>query len=375
MCDARLSPKRVAVLGVALAVCVATAARAQRAAVYERRLDSLMVFWRAAHEAARVHALHQQSLYERSDTVHAGPLLVLAARAPVILARQAADSVYALLAPGYGRALDLLRSHTFVVRNIRPSDVDGVDSSYVLVAEVLRDGSEAFRQVVVPERAVVTSVLRAAVLRALLRDVDRGLKGWLANDLPWDTAATSVWAPARLSLLSSGAAAARRCYQADIEQCRLALRLREPADPIVELYDASDRRRIVSRIDDEWRVRTLPTGAGACMAGDDAMCVAVLRQMELPDPVSSAHRHQLLQVAIALGGSGAMERLILTPGTPEARLGAAARVGADSVMRAWIARIRSGRKSSDDMSPAIAGFSIGWILVFGAIALASSRWR
>ena len=205
--------------------------------------------------------------------------------------------------------------------------------------------------------------------------MDHQVAVWVANDLPSDTAASTVWAQARLSLLSSGAAVARRCYGGDLAQCRLALRLKEPSDPVVDLYDDTDRRRLVGHVEDDWRGRSLSSGAGVCIAGNDETCIALLRGLEIPDPVSSAHRVQLVQVAMSMGGADAMQRLLLTSGTLDERLAAAARTPTDSVVRVWLHHVRSGSKSSEDMSPLIAGFSLGWTVLFGAMALRSSRWR
>lgn len=350
-------------------------AAAQDVRAYQRRVDSLVVVWRRAQAARVADEERRRKSYETSVAVSAGPLRLLASPGRQDLARQAGDAVVADLSPMYGRALDTLRSNTFVIRDHQPEEAGRTDSNFVRVLEVTQHGGEPFRLVLRPDLPLVTNALRTAVLRALLRSADPGLAFWLqTTDLPSDTLPSREWAAARLNFLSSVAAVARRCYAGDLGACRLALRITESADPLTQLYDSTDRRRLVDMLArDSWR--GAPPGTDACLSGSDAACVTILRRGHSAHPVSAVHRSQLLQVAMVVGGPGAMERLMSTNGGVDARLAAAARAPTDTLLKAWLARVRAGEKPSDNMSPALAAVSVGWILAFTVLGLRSSRWR
>ena len=362
----------------ALALCamaIATAA-GQNVPRYQRQVDSLTLAWRSAQSALEMDLEQQRLTLALRDTLVDGPIHVMVSPRRRALAQRAVSGARLSLSHWYGTSLATLDSHTFAVRDVTPSDGDGVDSTYVIVSEIVA-GTQAYRQVVLPDSALVTTSLRTAMLRALARSLDAPLRQWLsATDLPVDTLRVRDWTNARLQLLSSGAAVGRRCYNGDVRACRLALLLDESTDPFVDLYDSGQRRSMVERMEENgWR-RGRGRSPSGCLAGDDQECIAALRGLgTMPHPIRSTHRTELVQVAMAIGGAGAMQRLLTTTGGVDARLQAAAGVPTDSIVRAWVTRIRSGRKPSDDMSPAIAGLSLVWTLVFGAMALRSSRWR
>jgi len=353
-----------------------SSATGQTVSRYQRQVDSLTLAWRGAQSALEANLEEQRVTLALRDTLAVGPLHIMVSPRRRALAQRVAVGALASLSSSYGTSLTLLGRNTFAVRDVTASDGDGVDSTYVLVSEVV-GGAQAFRQVVLPDSAIVTTALRMAMLRALARSLDAPPRQWLsATDLPFDTLRAPDWTNARLQLLSSGAAVGQRCYNEDIRACRLALLLDESADPFVDLYDAAERRGLVERMEESgyhrWQGRS-PTG---CTAGDDGECIAALRGLgTMPHPIRSTHRRELVQVAMAIGGAGAMQRFLSTRGGIDARIQSAAGVPTDSVVHAWIGRVRGGRKPSDDMSPAIAGFSLAWTLVFGAMALRSSRWR
>jgi len=287
------------------------------------------------------------------------------------MTRLAADSVVAQLTPMYGRALDELSRHTLVLRRQKVNDVGEKDTSYVLIAELQADSTEKFSIVVAPEVRLVYASLRDAALKVLLRATDPHFAKWLFAQLPVDTVPSLQWSQTRAELLSAFAVG-RRCYAGRMHDCRLALGITESADPVVELLDASDRRKLVESLREElWGRR----GGEQCRSGVDTACIAVLRSNFVRAPISSRHRIDVVRLAMALGGAQSMERLLMTTGSVDERLAAAARMPTDSVLRRWVSRARNARKASDDMSLGIAASSLGWVLILGAMALRSSRWR
>ena len=371
MCRTALG--RALILAGALG-CPIALASAQDVRMYERRVDSLTRVWRGS-VAAR--AAFEESIrrdYKSYDTVNAGPMHLLVEPRLSTLARRAADSAVTSLQPMYGNALEELRRHTLVVRHERVSDIGYSDTSYILIAE-LTNAKELFPSVVVPEARIVAGRLQDAALKILLRATDRTFANWLFTQLPIDTVASSEWSRTRVDLLSSQAVVARRCYAGNIPDCRLTLGLTEAADPVVDLFDAADRRKIVEEMRRNWWGRIDAAAGDECLAGKDAQCIAVLRGPYFRPPVAAEHHLNIVRLAIALGGPKAMERMLTTKGSIDDRIAAAARVPTDSVLRVWVARARDTRNASADMSLGIAATSFGWILICGAMAFRGSRWR
>lgn len=347
-------------------------AHAQELRRYEHRVDSLANVWRGTVTQRIAYEQQQRGNYRSFAPIEAGPLHLLVDTATAAMARRAADSVVAQLAPTYGHALDELRRHTLVLRRQRVNDVGEKDTAYVLIAELQSDSTERFSIVVAPELNLVSVSLRDAALKVLLRATDPHFAKWLFAQLPLDTVPSLEWSRTRVALLSSFAVG-RRCYAGSIRDCRLALDITESVDPVVETLDASDRRKLVQDLREEnmWGRR----GGEDCVRGSDSACIAFLRVNHIRAPISSSHRIDVVRLAMALGGPRSMERLLMTNGSVDDRIAAAAHMPTDAVLRRWVSRARDARKASDDMSLGIAASSLGWVLILGAMALRSSRWR
>lgn len=361
---------------VALMAGGALVAQAQDRRIYEQRSDSMLRVWRELVTASQAYNDSVARDTRRYHTVRAGPLGVeVAEPRHVPLATAALRDLHASLGPMYGRALDTLGAHRFIVR----SETDRLRDDLILLAEVTPErGYEIASAVVYPDSAAVVGGLRVLMLQALGRSVDPTFIRWLRGSLPQDTARTSDWTAARVDLLSSQSSVGFRCYQGDIRACQLSLSLLPVSDTVMELFDAADRRRMVQNAP-EWERRFTETATlEKCEAGVDSACAVVLRRpggAGLPDPVPTTHRLAVVQLATSLGGRGAYERLLLTDGTPAQRISAAAKIPIDSVMRIWVARARNARLGSEAMSLGIAASSVVWVLAFGALAMRGSRWR
>ena len=382
-------PAPRALLVVAALACPIGHSFAQTMREYERRVDTLAQAWRRATALRIEYGEAHARDYRGFDMVTVGPMRVLTEQSTDSLARHGAEFAVASLLPLYGRALEELRTHTLVVRSERVTDVEDTTKAFVMVAEArqraARDPSpfilgsgrekERFPVVVAAEKELVDAALRDAALKLMLAVADSGVSRWLFSQLPVDTVPSTEWTRARIDLLSSQAVVAKRCYAGRVQDCRVSLGITESADPAVEWFDAAGRRKLVEGIrKNDWSGSD-PVATEACYAGSDSACVSILRNSPLPTPVSSTQRINIVRLAISLGGSGAMERFLLTPGAVDVRIAAAARVPTDSVVQVWLARAHGARTVSDDMSPGIAASSIGWILLCGVLAFRSSRWR
>jgi hypothetical protein len=99
-----------------------------------------------------------------------------------------------------------------------------------------------------------------------------------------------------------------------------------------------------------------------------------LNIFELP-PAGPVARDALTWQAIRMGGEGAVERLITHPGQPAEALAAAARVPADSVIKAWHRNIREGSLGSDDLGVSMVLVAMGWVALLAFLATRITRWR
>lgn len=354
------------------------AAPAQLRAAYERRLDSLAAVYRTAN--ARLVAV-RDSLARAGmvrDTVAVGPMRILTDVATAELSRQAGERVVASLTRHYRFLLPHFTTHPLIARRVGRTGFSVGDSAYVAIGAVSMKGEWISTADVPPHLDDVTSTLLRAALGSLSGAVDTSIIRWAGMVPPLDSAPTFIYTRARADMISSHSFTARQCYAGDMKACRLALAITPVADVATEWFNASDRRALIARNDRTGWASIRPETAESCKAGNDSLCIAIIRahpDVTIGPPLRQMHRVTIVQLAGAIGGEGAYERLLTTPGSLDERIAAAARVPTDSVLRVWTARAKGVELPSDDMSPMIALTSVGWILVCGALALRSSRWK
>jgi hypothetical protein len=228
-----------------------------------------------------------------------------------------------------------------------------------------------------PDSLSVAVSLHHALSFAMFDAADPAFFAWASYTIPRDTPRVSGWAQQRLALVSSGTAVGQRCYRGDLVACRIALLLAPEADPVLTWHDSVTRRRLVRRHGALARRRD-QNEERRCLAGSDAACIAVLQQFPpsaFREPGASALRVGFLKHALAVGGPGAIERLLGVHTSPAGRLEAAARQPLDSVIGSWQARVKHTRAPSEDLTIGITMVSLLWTTAIGALALRSSRWR
>jgi hypothetical protein len=116
-----------------------------------------------------------------------------------------------------------------------------------------------------------------------------------------------------------------------------------------------------------------------CVEGRSAdACTALLRRLparSLEPPLRNGPR-ALVEQALDLGGPDAYDRLMASPHRPLGeRLAVAAGVPQDSLVARWRARVIVARPRAVTLTPRGAWAAFVWILVLGALALQSTRWR
>lgn len=355
-----------------LACALAMPALSQERALYARRVDSLAKVYERAQQTLKAFNDSIMRNTRRYDTVIVPPVRVLTDSSTLNLATDAARYAATALRRTFGAALDEVATHSFVVRIERTNK-----DPYVFVGGLGADGREYNIALTQARSDHVSGALTGTVRRLLDVKVDPVLRHWLGEAVPVDTASAAMWTNVRLALLSGPMTAGKRCYTGDIGACKIILGLASVDDPAVALLDSADRHRLVLNVATQtWRA--LPVEVAPCVSGNDALCIEALRKMPqemMHAMLGSPHRASVVQTAVAIGGAGATERLLLTPGDPSQRLAAAAGVSTDSVVRVWRQRVHDARVAGDAMTPGIAASSLAWIFAFGALALRSSRWR
>lgn len=328
---------RALIAAAASVLSLAASGAAQDVTLQSRLADSL---GSAARTAAALRLAFDDSVSRvraGSDTLTVGPfrMLVPATRELAAAgARIAADS----LRPLGDLVTTALHPYTFLIRR---STVPRWSDSRIapVVVSVLDSGRNRradFWEQSEDPRVIARFLLnhaRALVTQRLDGEVAQWMHG-RSDGIPpllFDSVPAFAWQQHRLSLVSSSDEVERRCYDGNMADCRHVLGFDTIREPLRG---------------DGWS----PT-------------------------MYTRYRVALVQLAIQLGGDGAVQRLFTSEGTPEQRIARIAGVPADSVVRAWHSRVRTVRLPSENLSAGMAVTSLGWIGLLGFLALRNSRWR
>jgi hypothetical protein len=345
----------------------------------ELRVDSLARIAQRARGAVHAHDDSARRIARTLDTAHASAFRVVAERPVIGQTRAIAPIVVDSVRSAVGTALSRLTGFTFRVQVEHHARWGRIgDTTRELVVSIIRPNGAEMRAWRGPvDSASIAASLHHAITYAAFAVPDPALFAWAGNAIPDDTVLVSEWANQRLLLISSASAVGTRCYEGDINACRIALMLSR-ADPIREWHDSTTRRNLVRRRGELAR-RMDARAEQQCLAGSDASCIALLQVF----PASTFHepavvtlRFGLLRHALSLGGAGSTERLLMaSAGSPSDRLEAAARMPIDSLIRSWQTRVRETHAPSEDLTFGITIMSLAWAAGMGALSLRSSRWR
>lgn len=346
----------------------------------ELRVDSLARIAAMSRSEVKAYDDSVRTHARAVDTAFAGPPLVTAGREISAETRAMVAGVIDSIRLTTGSALSRLSGYTLRLHVEKHPDWRRPgDTTRELIATMLRpDGTQLGGWRGQSDSASIAQTLRFATTFATFAVASPSLLSWAGSALPTDTLRASDWANLRLLLVSSNTAVADRCYRGDAHACRVALMLAPSGDPVLDWHDSTTRRTLVHRFGAY--ARRMDQGAvQQCLGGSDSACVAVLllfpREM-FREPTASGLRSGFLRYAVAVGGAGAVERLLITDAVdPMARLEAASQVPIDSLIGSWRARIRETRAPSDDLTFGITIMSLAWVTGMGALSLRSSRWR
>src|SRR6266542_3631424 len=225
-------------------------------------------------------------------------------------------------------------------------------------------------------RDVAFQLVRAASA-AIGQGTDTALTNWLGPMLLPDATARVERSHVYVELVTAPAVAVRRCYAGVVESCAAALGT-VAGDRALLWYDAPERRTVVGRNLESAQHLGLYAASRACLDQEsDAACLAVLHALPwLEPPLSNEARQSLARVALSLGCRRAFIRLAENTGRPlTQRLALAAAVPLDSLIHQWRELVIAARPRPVTLSARFAWAALGWSVVFGLLALRSTRWR
>lgn len=327
------------------------------------RADSLLAEWQQAKQFADL----QDSLRlgrERGgrDTIRVGALVFLVNRSPLPL-REAAAIAWPQIERFYGPAAQAFAQRPFLTQAVDPDTNEDVPPG---------------RAIKILWNTDVAPLARALVAMADLGPLDPALHDWLGGVVVPRFDSGPGHAAVYIQLVTGPSQAAQRCYRGDHAACRDALSLGAMTDPASQWYGPVERRAMVLTQYGEFLRRT---GHGqavrSCELGSNESCLQLLRSLgTLIPPLDYQARLTLLETAVRVGGTETFQRFLATPSGPMgSRLAAAARVSEDSLVGRWRSDVLAARPTPVPLPAWGSWVALGWVAVFGACGLRSSRWR
>jgi len=340
---------------------------AEEIARLERRVDSMRVEQR--HATALVAAAGTVVAPARSvatlDLIRVGGFQIRANRSPLPVTA-AAEEAWRQLGGYFGDELAQLPLRPILVEGTHPDSNGG--------------SLEEKADLVIRWDQSVGSLVAQLIGAAGPDPLDADLEQWLGGRPRPGSGTVAALAKARDQLVLAPFSTGHDCVAGDLIACRGALRL-GPADGwAAQSFPEPGDRRQVALLVGRTRSGALAAGVERCLgARDDESCSAVVRAVDisaLPSVADQATRRTLLDAALRRGGAGAYHRLRATPSPAmEVRLAAAAGVPIDTLLADWRVEMVQAVRTVTPWSTKIGVAGIGWLVVFLACALWSSRWR
>jgi len=399
MSDRRASLALFAALALAYAPALAAQgrgdARDASAQVLQRRVDSLRIALRdqeAAERDAGLLAERRIAGVRLRTTASMQQAAAVATNAAVARARQVlgadADSVA-------GKLRLTLRERTARTRKSQPwfnlwSNGNTATYDRVYGAELEASYGDESLSGYSFQWPLVTAELQSSVLTLIERTASRQtpdpLAHWLERQVPLRAVTDAFWTDLYRSLATADAALVRRCTAGDASACRRAFAVDSmPSDRLAAWYDESDlptlaafagdgnqRGQMYRSFSDEERE---DCGVNRHIETCRRM-LALLPPDAFGIPMAPTARASLAQLALELGGPGAISRVRMAPAPSVAtQLSVAAGVPIDTLIGRWQQRLMASRPRSPLPGVSFVLASMACIVVCGAWAARSEPWK
>lgn len=333
----------------------------------QARADSLAREWRQATVVAdAVDSVERARALAGRDTIRVGALTIVADPSPLPL-REAAGRAWPVIDSLYGSEAQQLEQRPYLIVPVDPDTT------------VERPRIHSGIAITWDEDAAPLALLLLS--NVPIARPDTAWRSWLGGAVLPMIHAAQRRAGVYVELVTAPSQAARRCFLGDLSACRDALDLAGDANRLQRWYpSAPERRALVLRLFSGFFFnRASQEALEACRQGHDAPCLHLLGTLapgELPRPLPYDARATLVDLALRVGGREAYHRLVASAGAPiNDRLAAAAGVRVDSLVARWRAEIVGSRPVPVTLPPWGPWIAVGWIGVFTACGLRSSRWR
>ncbi len=325
------------------------------------------------------------------DTVRVGAVTLISAKDALPMMRASIAGADANVRRAFGDAGDRALVHTEVTAHLDFATPAGAGPAAGAVHHGslrihLRVGNGA--EDLAPERWPADSVdagpdLALGVSRAIRASLDSTMRMWMPVPRPPGADSMELGERAFRVAVTSGSAAVRRCLAGNDEQCKSALGLIPPADPVRAWYDPIDYPDLLkhlSNLNAQLETEVGTSTVRSCLREHDASAcgkvVARIPASALHAPMPDDDRALLFLTAMQHGGAGAFDRLAADSGaTPIARLARAAGLSEHDLLAEWRKRVTVSQPAKALPTFAIAVASLVWIGgCFGA-ALRGTPWN
>lgn len=308
------------------------------------------------------------------DTVFVGPLRIVTYPELAGLAREVVEPIWADLGPLVTESPGLAAVTFRFNWSRRAEPLATLEPTYEISAPFWRP------------RSLLESNARIAIGSALGRDIRGPFADW--------TGTWSVSPPARpgdiyRALMTTPSKANRACAEGDGDACWAALGLDLPEDRFPLLYTPEEARDLGASLHGEWSRQRWWYKPGddaesgrRCAEGRDGgdydSCWTFLRTYasRVPTPLGYAPRQSLVWVGLQLGGEGAFDRLVADPdATASEAILAASGASREELITSWHDWVMSSQPHVYAGLATRRRLAFFWFLVFGLLALRSTRWR
>jgi hypothetical protein len=330
------------------------------------RADSLLQAWRNAQALANFSdSLERERATVARDTIAVGHLRIIANQSPLPL-REAAERVWPAIDSLYGGAAAELVHYPYIIR--------AVDPDTALRRSSLHVGME------VPWDLDLRSTTTLLLTSLPIAPLDPPLAEWLGMPLRPSVYPEDERRAVYVQLVTAPSQAVRACFLGMLARCADVLALGDTSGLLERWYPSPAERRalVTESFRDFFNHGANALAFQACLALSDAACTGLLRSLPagtLSRPLGPAARATMVREALRLGGRDAYRRLLESDATIGERLAAAAGVGLDSLVGAWRSAIVAARPPAVALPWWAIGTAFGWLTLFAACGLRSSRWR
>lgn len=308
------------------------------------------------------------------DTIRVGAFTLLSPQPLSAEAKRGGELAWAALTAAFGDSVAMIvRGKTYLILSDAVTDSAHSD---------IRWHADLGEPILVPRVNRVRGFamnLVSSVYQEVWNRLDPAIRGWLSAPFTPTLEPGKMAGNTYVELVTTASPLARDCFVGNLAACNGALGLDRPADPAMAWYSARERRALVARLSQSLRRGADRSAFEKCInRGADSSCAQLLRDNEqlVPPPLSPGTRGSYLQIALRMGGSGSLSRLLGSRSDSiAARIQETAASDPSTIQSAWRSAVIAVKPTGTQLSSTAAWTSLLWMAGLVSLALRSSRWR